>query len=84
MLRSMLTHPDATERTRATLDEQIEQIAAAIPTSDAQLRAALIISMMLGITLGQQLLELDALRNAKPKEIAQLLQPTFRALTGEA
>lgn len=82
MMRSMLTHPEATETARATLDSQIEQIGAAIPAEDARLRAAIIIATMLGITISHQLLGLDALRDATPEQIANLLRPGFQSLTG--
>src|SRR4051794_40685544 len=84
MMRSMLTHPEATATARATLAQQIEQIARAIPAEDAKLRAAIIIATMVGITISHQLLSLDALRDATPEQIANLLRPGFQALTGAA
>src|SRR5215211_2169122 len=51
MMRSMLTYPQAGAGARATLESQVEQIAAAIPAADAQLRAALMIATMLGVTV---------------------------------
>ena len=71
-----------TMEARATLDRQIEQISAAIPTEDARLRAALIMATMLGVTIGHQLLGLDALRDASPEQVASLLRPCFQLLTG--
>ena len=81
MMRSMLTHPEAAAEARATLDRQIEQISAAIPTEDARMRAALIMATMVGVTISHQLLGLDALRDASPEQIARLLRPVFQALT---
>jgi AcrR family transcriptional regulator len=82
MMRSMLTHPEAAETARSTLDQQIEQISAAIPAEDARVRAALIMATMVGVTISHQLLSLDALRDASPEQIASLLRPCFQVLTG--
>ena len=82
MMRSMLTHPEAAETARATLNQQIEQVSAAIPAEDARIRAALILATMVGVTISHQLLGLDALRDASPEQIAALLRPCFQALTG--
>jgi AcrR family transcriptional regulator len=80
MLRSMLTHPQAAAEARAVLDAQIEQIGAAIPAPDARLRAALIMATMLGVTIGRELLDVGALADATPQEVAELLRPSFEAL----
>ncbi|MEU0572788.1 TetR family transcriptional regulator [Nonomuraea sp. NPDC005983] len=82
MMRSMLTHPDAAASARATLSGQIAQIGASMSGEDARLRAALMTTIMLGVTVGHQLLELDELRDVPPEEIARLLRPCLRALTG--
>ncbi|GAA4078761.1 TetR family transcriptional regulator [Actinomadura miaoliensis] len=79
-LRSMLTHPDAAATARSALTDQIDQLAAALPGDDAALRAALAISLMLGVTLGHQMLDLPPLADASPDEIARLLRPTLQAL----
>ncbi|WP_279583305.1 TetR/AcrR family transcriptional regulator [Fodinicola feengrottensis] len=80
MLRSMLTHPEAADRARATLDGQVEHIAAAVPADDPDLRAALMLTTMLGVTIAHQLLDLTALRDAPADRIADLLRPAFHAL----
>ncbi|GII54250.1 TetR family transcriptional regulator [Planotetraspora thailandica] len=80
MMRSMLTHPDAADRARATLDDQVATVGAAIGAEDADLRAALMISTMLGVTIAHQLLDLSALREVSAERIAQLLRPSLKAL----
>ncbi|MEV0626964.1 TetR/AcrR family transcriptional regulator [Nonomuraea wenchangensis] len=82
MLRSMLTHPEAGAAAREALARQIDRLSAAIPGDDARLRAALMAVVMLGVTIGHQLLELEELRAVPPEEIARLLRPGLRALTG--
>ncbi|HEX3781510.1 MAG TPA: TetR family transcriptional regulator [Pseudonocardiaceae bacterium] len=82
MIRSMLTHPEATEHARTALGGQIDQLRAAIPGPDAELRAGLVIAAMLGVIVSHQLLDLDALHGATGENIAELLRPAFRVLTG--
>ncbi|GAA5050178.1 AcrR family transcriptional regulator [Thermocatellispora tengchongensis] len=80
MMRSMLTHPEAAASAREVLGRQIDRLAESIPGEDARLRAALMTVIMLGVTVGHQLLELDELRAVPQEEIARLLRPSLRAL----
>ncbi|MFI7617075.1 TetR/AcrR family transcriptional regulator [Nonomuraea terrae] len=82
MLRSMLTHPEAAASARRLLGEQIDRVAGALSGDDARLRASLMTLVMLGVTVGHQLLELDELRGVPPEELARLLRPGLRALAG--
>jgi AcrR family transcriptional regulator len=82
MMRSMLTDPAAAEHVRATLDRQIDGISAAMPPAeDPELRAALVVSTLLGVTIGHHLLGLAALRDAPAERVAAQLRPVFKALT---
>jgi len=84
-LRSMLTDPDAAEHARRALGEQIDTLAGALPHGDdAELRAALVVTAMVGITIGHQLLALPALHDAPAERIAAVLRPAFKCLTQEA
>ncbi|MEU7839166.1 MULTISPECIES: TetR family transcriptional regulator [unclassified Nonomuraea] len=80
MMRSMLTHPEAGASARAVLSRQIHQVGESIPGGDARLRAALMTTIMLGVTVGHQLLELDELREASQADIARVLRPALRAI----
>ncbi|SEH00272.1 regulatory protein, tetR family [Nonomuraea solani] len=82
MLRSMLTHPEAAASAREVLGQQIDRLAGSITGDDARLRAALMTMVLLGVTVGHQLLELDELRGVPQDEVARLLRPALRALTG--
>jgi AcrR family transcriptional regulator len=82
MMRSMLTHPEATELVRTALGSQIDQLGAAIPGEDAALRAGLVVATMLGVIVSHQLLDLGALHNATGDRIAELLRPALRLLAG--
>jgi AcrR family transcriptional regulator len=83
MMRSMLTDPTAADHVRAALARQIDGVAATLPTAeDPELRAALIVTTLLGVTIGHQLLALPALHDAPPERVAALLRPAVEALTG--
>jgi AcrR family transcriptional regulator len=84
LLRSMFTHPEATERMRESLAGQVTQYAAAQPGDQAELRAALLVAWMLGLTLTRNLLGLGPLRDAPAAEVVALLRPCFRALIEES
>ncbi|MCX4774075.1 hypothetical protein EES39_40115 [Streptomyces sp. ADI92-24] len=85
VLRSMLTDPASADHAREALGRQISGIGGALPASedgaDGELRAALIITTMLGVTIGRQLLGLDVLRDAPAERIGTLLRPAIAALT---
>ncbi|ANP56809.1 AcrR family transcriptional regulator [Streptomyces griseochromogenes] len=81
MMRSMLTDPAAADQVRADLGRQIDSIGAALPAAeDAGLRAALVVTALLGVTIGHQLLGLAPLRDAPADRIAALLRPAVKTL----
>src|ERR1700729_1286666 len=67
VLRSMLTNPEAAEAVSAGLARYQEQIAQAIPASDASLRAAVISAIILGVTVSRHLIKSDELAAADPE-----------------
>ncbi|KPI10494.1 regulatory protein TetR [Actinobacteria bacterium OK074] len=80
-LRSMLTEPSAADHARGTLGRQIASVAGALPADgDAELRAALLTTVVVGVAIGHQLLGLAPLRDAPADRIAELLRPALRAL----
>ncbi|SEE15655.1 transcriptional regulator, TetR family [Streptomyces sp. 2131.1] len=85
VLRSMLTDPAAADHVRTALGGQIAGAGAAVPAhDDRELRAALAVTTLLGVTIGHQLLGLPALREASPDRIAALLRPALNALAEAA
>jgi AcrR family transcriptional regulator len=80
MMRSMLTHPTAGEAARDLLDGQIAAIGNTLSTDDARLRAALVMTTIVGVTIGRELIGVAALRRATPQQISDLLRPSLRAL----
>jgi AcrR family transcriptional regulator len=80
MMRSMLTHPEASDVARSMLDKQIDLVGNAITGSDGRLRAALVMSSILGLTIWRELLGIEDLQRATPEQIIDLLRPSLRTL----
>ncbi|MGI5326146.1 TetR/AcrR family transcriptional regulator [Actinomadura nitritigenes] len=81
LLRSMLTNPEAARAFRSSAQLQKAPIGEAIPDDDADLRAALISAMLIGVALGRHLLALDHLADADPDRVVEILRPAVRAVT---
>jgi AcrR family transcriptional regulator len=81
MLRSMLTNPEAASAASAGIARYQAQIAQAIPADDADLRAAIISAITLGITVSRHLINSDELATADPAQVIQLLRPCLLSLT---
>jgi AcrR family transcriptional regulator len=75
LVRSMLTAPEATAAMKAFLDERVTNLAGATSGSDAELRAALTVSSILGLTIARHFLKLDALTEISEEQIAATLHP---------
>jgi AcrR family transcriptional regulator len=83
LVRSMLTSPAAASAMKDFLDERIDNLAGAMDGDDVKLRAALIVSSILGLTLGRHFLELDALTEISEEQIETTLRPWITAALGE-
>lgn len=80
VLRSMLTNADAAERYRAAAGPELDRIAAAIPATDAELRAGLLSAIVHGVIIERYLVRSGRLTDASPDEILDLLRPCFETL----
>jgi hypothetical protein len=80
LLRSMLTNPEAASAASAGIARYEAQIAQAIPAADADLRAALISAITLGITVSRHLIKSDELATAAPDQVIELLRPCLHSL----
>jgi AcrR family transcriptional regulator len=80
LLRSMLTNPEAASAASAGIARYEAQIAQAIPAADADLRAALISAITLGITVSRHLIKSDELATADPAQVIRLLRPCMMSL----
>jgi AcrR family transcriptional regulator len=81
LLRSMLTNPEAASAASAGIARYEAQIAQAIPAADADLRAAIISAITIGVTVSRHLIKSDELATADPAQIISLLRPCVLALT---
>ena len=84
LLRSMLTNPEAAGAISAGIARYEAQIAQAIPADDADLRAAIISAITLGITVSRHLINADELATADPAHVIRLLRPCMLALTAQS
>ena len=84
LLRSMLTNPEAASAASAGIARYEAQIALAIPVGDADLRAALISAITMGITISRHLIKSDVLATADPDLVIELLRPCLHSLTASA
>ena len=82
LLRSMLTNPEAAQAMGEGSLRYRNQLAEAIDAPDADLRAALIIAIIVGVIVDRHLLKSGGLDTADPAEITTLLRPALRTLTG--
>jgi AcrR family transcriptional regulator len=81
LLRSCLTHPAAQVimRDQVLRDAQV-RVAATIGGPDAELRAAMVNALTLGMTISRYLLEVPAAAAADPADLERVLGPALRAL----
>lgn len=84
MLRSALTHDAAAGMLRGFISEAlVGRIAASIPAPDAELRATLVGSHLVGLALARYLIRIEPLASADPSTVARWVAPTLqRYLTG--
>jgi len=75
LVRSMLTAPQATKAMREFLDERVANLARASDRDDADLRAALAVSSILGLTIARHFLKLEALIEISEPQIETILRP---------
>lgn len=81
ILRSMLTNPEAASSASTAAARYQAQIAQAIPADDANLRAAIISAITIGITVSRHLIKSDELAGADPAQVIRLLRPCMLSLT---
>jgi AcrR family transcriptional regulator len=75
LVRSMLTAPEAADSMSAFLNERVANLSHAMGGDDADLRAALIVSSILGLTIARHFLKLDAFTSASDADIARVARP---------
>jgi AcrR family transcriptional regulator len=83
LVRSMLTAPEATLAMQEFLNERVKGLSRAIEGVDADLRAALTVSSVLGLTIARHFLGLHALTEISEEQIARTVRPWLTAALGE-
>ena len=85
LLRNFLTHPEANRIMRdEVLCSLIRDLARTIGGTDAELKAALLMSCVAGMALARYVLELPGLAGADRADVERLLRPALQALLGES
>jgi AcrR family transcriptional regulator len=82
LMRSMLTAPEARDAVKAFLDERVANLAKTMDGDDAQLRAALTVSSILGVTIARHFLELDGLGEISDEQVQNTVRPWITAALG--
>jgi AcrR family transcriptional regulator len=83
LVRSMLTAPEATSAMKEFLDERVANLARGMDGGDAELRAALTVSSILGLTIARHFLKLDALTEISEEQIETTIRPWLTAALGD-
>jgi len=83
LVRSMLTAPEAAKAMKDFLDERVLNLARTSDRGDAELRAALTVSSILGLTIARHFLELDALADITEPQIKAVVRPWLTAALGD-
>jgi AcrR family transcriptional regulator len=83
ILRSMLTNPEAASAMSESLARYQAQIAQTIPAGDANLRAAIISAIIVGVTVSRHLIKSDELATADPAQVISLLRPGMISLAAQ-
>jgi AcrR family transcriptional regulator len=82
LVRSMLTSPEAEQSMREFLDERVDNLAASFEGDDAQLRALLAVSSILGLTVAQHFLKLRAFETVPREALIEAAHAWISALPG--
>jgi len=84
LVRSMLTVPEAEEYMRDFLDERVENFARSLDGEDAQLRAVLTVSGILGLTITQHFLKLHAFDNVSRESLLRATRGWITSVSGDS
>ncbi len=79
LIRSMLTAPEAADAMKSFLDGRTRNLASITPGPDAELRAALAVTSILGLVVARHFLHLDALADITEEQIEQIVRPWVAA-----
>lgn len=80
LVRSMLTVPEASESMREFLDERVANLTPSLAGDDAQARALLTVSGLLGLTVAKHFLKLRAFDSLPPEDLLHAAQRWLLAI----
>jgi catechol 2,3-dioxygenase-like lactoylglutathione lyase family enzyme len=83
LVRSMLTAPEATAAMKDFLDERVANLARASTGADAELKATLTVSSILGLTIARHFLQLDALAEISEAQLETTVRPWLTSGLGQ-
>ncbi|MFD7920005.1 TetR family transcriptional regulator [Streptomyces sp. NPDC059740] len=81
LVRSMLTVPEAEASMRDFLDERVGNLSASFEGDDAEARAALVVSSILGLTIARHFLRLRAFENLSEDALADAAHAWMKAMS---
>jgi AcrR family transcriptional regulator len=84
LVRSMLTVPEATAAMRDYLDERVTNLARAMDGEDIEVRAALTVCAILGLTVGRHFLHLRVFDDTTDAQLAQVARTWMSAVSDPA
>ena len=84
LVRSMLTVPEAEASMRDFLQERVENLTRSLAGEDAELRATLIVSSILGLTIARHFLKLAAFDDIPQESLVRAAHAWLHALPAEA
>jgi len=81
LVRSMLTSPEAEAFMRDFLDERVENLTSSFGGEDAELKAALVVSGILGLTIARHFLKLQAFDSISQEKLVITANAWLSALS---
>ena len=84
LVRSMLTVPEAEASMREFLQERVDNLTGSFEGEDAELRAALVVSTILGLTIARHFLHLPAFENIPREALVTAANTWISAVTNSS
>jgi AcrR family transcriptional regulator len=84
LVRSMLTVPEAEASMREFLEERVENLKGSFGGEDAELRATVVVSSILGLTIARHFLKLRAFENISPEALVSAANAWVSVVSAEA
>ena len=81
LMRSMLTSPEAAAVMSTYLQERVANLARTMSGDDVELRATLIVSSILGVTVARHFLDLGGLADVDDEQVASVVERWLMPLT---